>query len=308
MDEQAKLKRLLSLILILLGPRHYTVKELQERLDLSERSVFRYIKLLRDTGIFVEQLDGYYHIIKIEPNLKELSELLHFSEEEAVILNTAILAIDDNNQLKTNLIKKLYSIYDFNRIPETICRPKQAKNIQQIIKGIDEQKQIVLNHYQSAHSQKIENRQLEAFDFTFNYQMIWAYDINDKCNKQFKVSRIESVSLLDKPWGYRDRHKKMANDAFRMSGDKAEDCELILSLRAGNLLIEEYPLAEINLFQGKNDKYIFKDKIFGYYGVGRFCLGLIDEIDIIKPQGLKKYIFKKIKYFQERKGTDSSWQ
>jgi predicted DNA-binding transcriptional regulator YafY len=299
MKENAKLNRIIAFIIILLGPRNYTRSELEERFEISKSTFHRYIRLLRNNGILVDQHDGYYQILKIEPELKSLSELLHFSEEEAQILNNAILAIDDNNQLKTNLIKKLYSIYDFDRIPETISRPAQAKNIQSIIKAIKEQKQIQLINYQSAHSQHSENRLVEAFDFTFNYQMIWAYEPKSHQNKQFKVSRIKEVKILNKKWQHTKQHFQQPNDDFRMTGTKAEICKLKMSLRAGNLMIEEYPKSEMHLRLLDNDTYEYKGEIRDYHGVGRFCLGLLNEIKIIEPIGLKQYIDQCVKKYQE---------
>jgi len=299
MEENAKFNRLIAFIIILLGPRKYTRKELEDRFEISKSTFHRYIRLLRNNGILVDQYDGFYQILKIEPELKSLSELLHFSEEEAQILNNAILAIDDNNQLKTNLIKKLYSIYDFDRIPETISRPAQAKNIQSIVKAIKEQKQIQLINYQSAHSQHSENRWVEAFDFTFNYQMIWAYEPKSQQNKQFKVSRIKEVKILDKVWQYQKQHFQQANDDFRMTGSKAEKCKLKMSLRAGNLMIEEYPKSEKSLQLLENDTYEYHGEIRDYQGIGRFCLSLLNEIEIIEPAGLKQYIDQCVKKYQE---------
>lgn len=300
MDENAKFNRLIAFIIILLGPRKYSRKELENKFKISKSTFHRHIRLLRNNGILVDQYDGLYQILKIEPELKSLSELLHFSEEEAQILNNAILAIDDNNQLKTNLIKKLYSIYDFDRIPETISRPAQAKNIQSIIKSIKEQKQIQLINYQSAHSQHSENRWVEAFDFTFNYQMIWAFELKSRQNKQFKVSRIKDVEILDHEWQYQEQHYQQPNDDFRMTGNNAEQCLLKMSLRAGNLMIEEYPKSEKSLKLLDNDTYEYHGEIRDYQGVGRFCLSLLNEIEIIQPIGLKQYIDGCVKKYQKK--------
>ena len=136
MDEHAKLKRTLSIIILLLGIRKYSRNEITEKFNISERTFHRYIATFRDSGLIVEQEQGLYQIRRVEPQLKELSELLHFSEEEAIILNKAIMAIDDNNLLKANLRKKLYAIYDFDRIAKTITQPAQAANIQAIIKAL----------------------------------------------------------------------------------------------------------------------------------------------------------------------------
>jgi len=298
MEEHSKLKRLLGFILLLLGPRKYNREELQERFIISKSTFHRYIKILKDCGILVVQNQGFYQIIKIEPEFKELSELLHFSEEEAQILNSALLSIDDNNQLKTNLIRKLYAIYNFDRIPETISRPERAKNIQALIQAIKHKQQIKLIDYQSAHSQHTETRHVEAFDFTINYQMTWAYDIKNKCSKQFKVSRIKEVRILKRPWKHEAKHQKQANDAFRMTGNLRVECLLELSLRAGNLLIEEYPLSEPKLQLLKNETYLYKDIIHDYQGIGRFCLGLLNEVNIIEPKGLRDYIHQCLKKYK----------
>jgi len=301
MNEHAKLNRILSIILLLLGNRKYSVSEIIEKFEISKRTFHRYIATFRYSGLIVEQHNGLYQIKQIEPQLKELSELLYFSEEEAIILNKAIMAIDDNNLLKTNLRKKLYSIYDFDRVAETIIHPEHAANIQDIISSIKNQKQILLLKYRSAHGEITSTRSVEAFDFTANYQMVWAYDIEGKENKQFKVSRISKVKIKQEGWQHQQYHKKLPVDAFRISGNKSERCILKLNLRAGNLLIEEYPLAEKSINKTDNNKYVFDGQIYGYEGVGRFCMGLIDDIEIITPKGLTEYIFTKMNKYLNKK-------
>jgi hypothetical protein len=75
---------------------------------------------MRNAGfILVHDARGY----KLDLNDgtgKSISDLLHFSREEAIILSKAIHSIDDNHVMKTNLINKLYSLYDFERVPHSI--------------------------------------------------------------------------------------------------------------------------------------------------------------------------------------------
>jgi len=300
MDEHAKIKRILSIILLLMGYRKYSKSEIIEKFGISDSTFYRYISSFRDAGLIVEQENGLYQIRKTETQLRELSELLHFSEEEALLLNKAIYSIDDNNQLKANLRKKLFSIYDFDRIPEVIVHPEQAQNIQKVMEAIKNRRQIVLRGYQSAHGQSISDRSVEAFAITANYQMIWAYDIENEKNKQFKVSRIREVKVTKDMWQYAEKHQEFPMDVFRISGPKSEDCTINLNLRAGNLLIEEYPLAEKYLKKITEYKFQFNGPICGYQGVGRFCMGLVEDIEIIKPQALKTYIRDKIIKFTKK--------
>jgi hypothetical protein len=84
-------------------------------------------------------------------------------------------------------------------------------------------------------------------------------------------------------------------DCFRISSDKKIPVKLELSMRARNLLIEEYPLSEKHINETKNHKYIFDSFVCNYLGIGRFVLGLMDEISIISPADFQEYLNKRIK-------------
>jgi len=114
-NEQPKLYQLLEMLLFLSSGLRYRIEEIAERFDISVRTAYRYINTLKDAGfVFPKPRSGYYSIDKNSPYFKEISELLHFSREEAVILQKAIHSIDNENLLKQNLINKLYSLYDFD--------------------------------------------------------------------------------------------------------------------------------------------------------------------------------------------------
>jgi hypothetical protein len=63
---------------------------------------------------------------------------------------------------------------------------------------------------------------------------------------------------------------------------------------AYNLLIEEYPLSEKYIAK-KGDKYIFDGFVCDFSGVGRFALGMMDQIEVIKPKSFKEFLNEKIK-------------
>ena len=58
---------------------------------------------------------------------------------------------------------------------------------------------------------------------------------------------------------------------------------------AKNLLIEEYPMAEQDL-RKEDGKWILETKVSGMEGVGRFVIGLLNDIKIIDSQELDNYI------------------
>ncbi|MCF6183718.1 MAG: WYL domain-containing protein [Bacteroidales bacterium] len=66
--------------------------------------------------------------------------------------------------------------------------------------------------------------------------------------------------------------------------------KLKLTIKAYNLLIEEFPRAELHTKRKKNNSSIFETEVTSLLGIGRFILGLPADIEIIKPQKLKDYV------------------
>jgi predicted DNA-binding transcriptional regulator YafY len=294
MVEQNKLQKLLEIMVFLSSGIKYTLEEIAERFEMSERTTRRYIQTFRDAGFIIPKPEnGRYYIDKNSPYFKEISELLHFSKEEAVILQKAIHSVSDENLLKRNLVKKLYALYDFDRVVDTVVKEKHSVNIHQLIQAIKYKNKVILHDYLSANSKQQKDRIVEPFDFTNNYIATWAYDIEAGCCKTFKNTRIASVQILPEPWEHRTDHQTCPMDVFRISSEEKIDVKLRLSIRATELLQEEYPLSEQYITQINSEQFVFEAPVSSFKGVGRFIMGLCDEIDVMYPQELKNYIRKK---------------
>ncbi len=273
----------------------YTVDELAERLAMSRRTIYRYIDTFREAGFVIKKTGDCIRLDKESPHFKDISQLVHFTEEEAVILKRAIESVDDTNLLKQNLKRKLYSVYDNRTLADTVVKGPMASIVHHLIEAIEGERQVILQGYRSAHGGTVSNRTVEPFAFTTNYVQIWCYEpASDSC-KSFKTARIGGVELLDKGWQHREKHHKGFTDIFRMNGDKCEEIALVLGLRAYNLLLEEYPLAERDLQPLDEEHWLLTTQIADYAGAGRFVVGLLDDIRIEKGSGLKAYLKRYLK-------------
>lgn len=290
--DQPKIERMLRLMMMLTANTKYTVEELAQKLDTSPRTIYRYIDTFKEAGFMVMKSGPYFKLDKRSRYFKDISQLIHFTEEEAYILNSAIESIDPTNAIKQNLKAKLASVYDFRMLAECVVKGEIAKNVNAIIEAIEEKKQIVLKDYTSAHSKKVSDRLVEPLSFTTNYIQVWAYEISSGRNKLFKVSRIGSVELLSSSWEYEDEHKEGLMDLFRINSFQQVPVKLKLGLRAASLLVEEYPLGEKYLLPVKGDPlhFILDTWVCGYEGIGRFVLGLLDDIEILEGEGLKEFL------------------
>lgn len=280
---------MLRLMKMLTANVEYSVDDLAARLDMSRRTIYRYIDTFREAGFVVKKSGNYIRLDKASPHFKDISQLVHFTEEEAVILRRAIESIDDTNLLKQNLKHKLYSVYDSRTLADTVVKGRNAGNVHAIIDAIENRRQVVLRDYQSSKTRR--DRRVEPFSFTTNYVNIWCFDIESQQCKIFKTARIGSVEATDTEWQYEDAHKEGFIDIFRMIGEHRTRVRLELGRLAHNLLIEEYPLSEKFITPHPDGQHWTLDtEVADMQGVGRFVIGLLDDIRIIDSPQLAAYV------------------
>ena len=294
--DQPKLERLLRLMKLLTANTTYNVDQLAERLDMSRRTVYRYIDTFREAGFVIKKTGDCIRLDKESPHFKDISQLVHFTEEEAQILKSAIENIDDTNLLKQNLKKKLYSVYDNKTLADTVVRGRNASNIRRLIEAIEQQRQVTLCGYRSGHGGVVRDRHVEPFAFTTNYVEVWCYDLDSGTCKLFKTARIGAVEEGDE-WAHTEEHKEGFIDVFRLNGERKFRVQLALGMLAYNLLCEEYPLAERDVKPMGGRRWMLDTYVAGMAGVGRFVVGLLDDIEIIDSPELKTYIKEYLQKF-----------
>jgi len=298
--DQPKIERVLHLMTLMSGSVDYTVEELAEKLDTSYRSIYRYFDTFKASGFAVEKVHGVYRLARYSPRYPDLDKLVHFSEEEAYLVNHLIDRLDPTNALKAGLQRKLAAIYSSTSIADYIDKRSNAANVEALSRATREKKAVRLRRYESGHSGQIRDRHVEPFGFTTNFIDVWAYDLEDGRNKIFKISRMEEVDVQeDEPWTCEARHERLGMDVFRMAGREEFRVRLRLSMKAKNLLVEEYPLAERDLSPEVGGTWILDTGICAVAGVGRFVCGLAGEIDILEGDPLREYLRDYVKKFSK---------
>ncbi len=298
--DQPKIERLLRLMKMLTANTTYSVEELAQRLGLSRRTIYRYIDTFREAGFVIKRDGEYIRLDKESPHFKDITQLVHFTEEEALILRRSIESIDDTNLLKGDLKRKLYSVYDNGTLAPGRVSGRNSSNIHHLLSSIEQGEKVILRGYKSAHGGAVRDRYVEAFAFTQGYVQIWCYDPSDGLNKLFKSSRISEVELTGEPWEHRDEHHAGFIDIFRMNGVEPMAVTLELGILAYNLLMEEYPLAERDLEQIGDRRWRLTTQVASYVGVGRFVMGLMDDVEVIESDGLKSYLMNYIAKFSKK--------
>ena len=275
----------------LTGNVNYTLEEICEKLDMSRRTFFRYLDTFKSAGFAVQRIgEGRYRLATVRRTDIDLSKIVYFTEEEAYVVNRLIDSLDNTNTMKQGLRRKLAAVYDATSIDNYIDNKENSANIGALSEAIREGKKVILKDYSSSHTNATKDYTVEPFKFNTNYIDIWAYDVSDGLNKRFKVARIGSVELLDEPWEHSAQHKDEPMDSFRIHGNAPVHVKLRLHLIAKNLLLEEYPLAEKEVYQDSEGIWYYEGNVRGMDGVGRFVLGLPAYVDVLEGEPLKDYL------------------
>lgn len=292
--DQRKMQRLLRLLMILSGKRWYSLEEIMEMLESSDRTVYRYLETFESAGFVLEKNKGSYRLQKDTANARSLQNLMHFSEEEVLILYETLALIEGTSSVKEQLIRKLNVLYDYKAIQELQQKDDLTK-IQILSDAIRNKKLVCLKSYRSSNSDKITDRIVEPFDYMTDYRSVWCYENESKSCKQFKLARISQIEIIQKDWQNESLHRIPFTDAFRISAQEPVDqIKALLSLKAYNLLIEEYPLSKEFITQ-KDKGYELNIPVAGFNGVGRFVMGLPGEIKVVGPKRFEEFLKKEKK-------------
>ena len=289
--DQPKVERMLRLMQFLTGNVNYTLDEICERLDLSRRTMFRYLDTFKSAGFSVQRIgEGRYRLATMRRSDVDLSKIVYFTEEEAYVVNRLIDALDNTNAMKQGLRRKLAAVYDSTDIDNYIDKKENSVHIGALADAIREGKKVVLKDYSSSHTNATKAYTVEPFKFNTNYIDIWAFDTADGLNKRFKVARIGGVEILDEHWENAEQHQEEPMDSFRIHGSAPVHVKFRMHLIAKNLLLEEYPLAEKEVYQGPDGTWYYEGDVRGMDGVGRFVLGLPGYVDVLEGDPLKDYL------------------
>lgn len=237
------MQKLLRLLMLMSGNRRYTMEELMDRCNQSDRTI--------------ELLEG-------------------------------------SSPIKNRLAVKLNSLYNFRALGQI---PEKASHeaVHELGEAIRQRKRVLLRAYRSSNSDTISDRTVEPFEFLGDYSGVWCYDVADKVAKHFKIARIAAVEVLEAEAVNQSHHILPFTDAFRMSAPKAKTTvQAQLTLKAYNLLMEEYPLAEVHL-KAVNGHYMLEIPVADYNGIGRFVLGLLGDMRVLGPVDFIDFLKEKRK-------------
>lgn len=295
-----KLERELYLLRLLSENSTHTVDDLCKRVGISRRNLYYYLEFFKDAGFDVYKRGGCYCISRDSPFFAHIIERISFTEDEALLLRRLLEKTRKDNILVTNLMKKLDRFYDFDILTADEMDERTVSNIRSLYEAIKLRRQVVLRGYGSPHSHTTRDRLVEPFMLMNNNNDVRCFEPASGMNKTFKPVRMQSVEILDTEWNHADRHRQMYTDVFMFSGEERMEVSLTLGQLSYSLMREEFPHTQQYMSALPDGRHRFTAELCSYAAIGRFTLGLYDDIEINGDDGFKKYIAEKVSRMTRR--------
>lgn len=251
----------------------------------------------------VEKRGNRYRVSPSSPFFRRITERIHFTEDEALTINQVLNAVYDRSPQVRHLRQKLSSLYDFDVLARHGVDEHIARNLASLYDAVKLERVAVLRGYVSPSSGKVSDRMVEPYMFLSENSEVRCYELATGMNKTFKISRAERVDLLDMLWSHKEAHQPFYTDMFGFSGEQLFPVRLVLGALSARLLLEEVPSVASQLALLDDGRYRLHARVCSYKGVGRFVLGLCDDVEVESPRDFKDYLRARIRFLTQKIGS-----
>lgn len=195
----AKLSNLIMMINLLKNGRKYSIKELSEKLEVSERTIREYKLFLEEAGIYIETLRGPYggYVLKRDVNLPKID----FNQNDIELLKIVIPNIKD-----VNLIEKVYNlsnkinnciIEENNKNVKLIADENELKVYNTISKALKHNYKLKIKYYNIQHGNSIRTIYPLALYLFQNEWWCSSYWEEKDDMRQFHLKRILNAEIIE---------------------------------------------------------------------------------------------------------------
>lgn len=190
----SKISNVIIMLQYLENGRKYNIKELSEKLEVSERMIRVYKEELEKAGIYIDTIMGPYGGYVLNQSIRIPTR--KFTKEDYDFLHS--LNVDNEYREKLDIIAdKVRGVY-FDSKNENIELKDDIKNSYNILtRAIKEKRKVKINYYSFAHGN--QDRIIRPYDM-FLYNNGWgcaAFCELKKDLRHFELKRINNIQLLE---------------------------------------------------------------------------------------------------------------
>ena len=190
----SKLSNVLLMLQYLENGRKYNIKELAEKLEVSERMVRVYKEELEKAGIYIDTIKGPYGGYVLNQSVHIPTRKFRLEDYEFL---KSIKVPDSQKDQMELLVDKIHSIYSESKDEKIELKDEQKNYYNAFTRAIKEHKKVRINYYSFVHG--YQDRVIHPLDL-FYYHSGWgcaAYCELKKDLRHFELKRIRTLQMLD---------------------------------------------------------------------------------------------------------------
>lgn len=193
----SKISNVILLLEYLQNGRKYNIKELSEKLEVSERMIRVYKEELEKAGIYIDTIMGPYGGYVLNQSIRLPSR--KFTKSDYEFLHNLKVNKEDKEKLDI-IADKVHGVY-FGSKNENIELTELTKNyFNTLTRAIKEKRKVLINYYSYTHGN--QDRIIHPLDM-FLYNNGWgctAYCEKKNDLRHFELKRINEIKLLDEKY------------------------------------------------------------------------------------------------------------
>ena len=292
-----QVNRLFEIIYILLDKKVVTAKELAERFEVSQRTIYRDIETLSTAGIPVYMSKGKGGGISILPEFV-LNKAVLTEEEKLEILSSikAVNAVSFNDSDIEKVLKKLNNILGENDTDwievdfSNWGNAEREKEIFNSLKSAILSKRIVSFDYMSGKGENIK-REVYPLKLYFKGQSLYMYGyckIRDDY-RFFKLRRIKDLCISKETFNIKFLKNIMKKDNIY------EGKFIILKMRISSKMAYRVYDEFENFQQLQDGSFIVEIKYPKGQWIFNYIYSFGEECEVLEPEEIRKEVKDKIK-------------
>ncbi len=299
-----QISRLFEIVYILMNKKNITARELSERFEVSQRTVYRDIETLCQAGIPIYTTKGKGGGIALMENFI-LNKSVLSEQEQNDILSALSGFKATTNEDTGQVLSKLGALFGNKRSDWIEVDFSDWNSTEEDKYKFSRLKDAIINynlitfHYYNSNGEK-SNRSVEPYKLVFRSQAWYLFGFcrDRKDIRYFKVSRIRELQVTEE-------HFQMSQKAFRSCAEPPVTVNypnlpvhLRISSEMGYRVYDEYPQESIHL----NEDGSFD--IHTNLGEGSWLTGYLmsfeDYLEVLEPAWLREALADKHRKALER--------
>lgn len=287
-----QIHRLTGIVFMLLKNERSTAKELAERFEVSNRTIYRDIEILSGAGIPIYTDKGNGGGIEIASHYKLSNAILSEEEKRNIITSLKAFNASVNEEKYSSLLEKLSGVFKTsnNFIEVDFSDWQNDDRIQRIFDTLRiciEKKCLAQVEYCNANGD-INLRDLEPLKLLFKHKnwYLYAYCRKKSENRLFKLARIRAIKRLDARFERTCEEREIAKN-LHWNSDSLE-ISFTINKKFKGRIFEEF--SSTNFVIDESGDYFIKAKMpIDEWVVGYF-LSFGEYVKINEPIWLKEKI------------------